>query len=224
MLKKIIYDITPFTTTDYKDHLSCIAWFITCNMRCPYCYNPDIVNCKCGNYSVDDLITFLKKRVGLLDGVVLSGGEATNHNLIPICEEIKKLKFKIKLDTNGSNPKQLEKLLKENLLDFVALDFKAPKEKFKTITKSNLYDKFIDSLQLLVESKIKYEVRTTLHNDLLNEDDINKMQTILIENNYKENYYIQNFLEVENISNLKASNNIFDIAKLDNKLNIVWRN
>ena len=223
-MKKIIYNITSFTTTDYIDHLSCVVWFNSCNMRCQYCYNPDIVNSISGLYTVEDLFLFLNKRVGLLDAVVLSGGEATIHDLIDICKQIKTLGYKIKLDTNGSNPKQLEKLLKENLLDFVALDFKAPKEKFKTITKSNLYDKFIDSLQLLVESKIKYEVRTTLHNDLLNEDDINKMQTILIENNYKENYYIQNFLEVENISNLKASNNIFNISKLDNKLNIVWRN
>ena len=223
-MKKIIYNITSFTTTDYKDHLSCVVWFNSCNMRCQYCYNPDIVNSMSGLYTVEDLLLFLNKRVGLLDAVVLSGGEATIHDLIDICKDIKALGYKIKLDTNGSNPKQLEKLLKKNLLDFVALDFKAPKEKFKTITKSNLYDKFIQSLQLLVESEIKYEVRTTLHNDLLNEDDINEMQTILIENDYKESYYIQNFLEVENISNLKASNKIFDILKLNNKLDIVWRN
>lgn len=223
-MKKIIYNITPFTTTDYKDHLSCVVWFTSCNMRCLYCYNPDIVNSMSGLYTIDDLLIFLKKRVGLLDAVVLSGGEATIHDLIEICLKIKALGYKIKLDTNGSNPKQIKELIKKDLLDFVALDFKATKEKFKNITKSSFYDKFIESIKILEKSKIEYEVRTTLHNDLLNVDDINEMQEVLIQNNYNKNFYIQKFLEVENLSNLKASNNIFDISNLDNKLDIVWRN
>lgn len=222
-MKKIIYNITPFTTTDYKDHLSCIVWFNSCNMRCQYCYNPDIVSSMSGLYTVEDLLIFLNKRVGLLDAVVLSGGEATIHNLIEICKDIKALGYKIKLDTNGSNPKQIKELIQNQLLDYVALDFKAPKDKFKEITKSNLYDNFIKSLKILEKSTINYEVRTTVHNDLLNEDDINKMQSILVKNHYKENYYLQNFLEVENIANLKASTKRFDLSKLDNKLNIIWR-
>ncbi len=223
-MKKIIYNITKFTTTDYKDHLSCIVWFTSCNMRCEYCYNPDIVNSKSGLYTIDDLLGFLKKRVGLLEAVVLSGGEATMHNLIEICKEIKALDYKIKLDTNGSNPKQIKELLEKELLDFVAIDFKATKNKFKEITKSNLYDNFIESLNILEKSGIEYEVRTTLHNDLLNVHDINEMQDILIENNYKKDYFVQNFLEVENIGDLKSSTQKFDLSKLDNKLNIIWRN
>ena len=223
-LKKIIYNITPFTTTDYKDHLSCIVWFNSCNMRCQYCYNPEIVNAKTGLYNLEDLYIFLNKRVGLLDAVVLSGGEATTHDLINICKQIKDLGFKIKLDTNGSNPKQLKNLIDKNLLDFVAIDFKSTKEKFKIITKSNHYDSFLNSLKILNNSNIEYEVRTTLHSDLLNEQDINKMQTILIENDYKKDYYIQNFLEVENLSNLKGSLKHFDKSKLSNDFNIVWRN
>ena len=223
-MKKIIYSITKFTTTDYKDHLSCIVWFTSCNMRCEYCYNPDIVNSKSGLYTIDDLLGFLKKRVGLLEAVVLSGGEATMHNLIEICKEIKALDYKIKLDTNGSNPKQIKELLEKELLDFVAIDFKATKNKFKEITKSNLYDSFIKSLNILEKSGIEYEVRTTLHNDLLNVHDINEMQDILLENNYKKDYFVQNFLEVENIGDLKSSTQKFDLSKLDNKLNIIWRN
>ena len=223
-MKKIIYNITAFTTTDYKDHLSCVVWFNSCNMRCQYCYNPDIVNSISGLYTVEDLLIFLNKRVGLLDAVVLSGGEATIHDLIPICKEIKALGYKIKLDTNGSNPNQIKELIKENLLDFIAIDFKAPKEKFKNITKSSHFDNFIKSLKILEESFIEYEVRTTLHNDLLDVNDINKMQKILYENDYKKEFYIQRFLEVENLSNLKISENSFDISRLDDKLNIIWRN
>lgn len=193
-------------------------------MRCLYCYNPDIVNSMSGLYTLEDLLIFLNKRVGLLDSVVLSGGEATIHNLIEICKDIKSLGFKIKLDTNGSNPKQLKELLQNDLLDFVALDFKAPKYKYKEITKSNLYNNFLESLKLLIKSNIKYEVRTTLHNDLLDVNDINMMQKILYENNYTNDYFIQNFLEVDNIANLKKSNVQFDLNNLHEKLNITWRN
>ncbi|XOB60661.1 anaerobic ribonucleoside-triphosphate reductase activating protein [Campylobacterota bacterium DY0563] len=223
-MKKIIYNITPFTTVDFKDHLSCIAWFISCNMRCKYCYNPDIVNSKSGEYTVDDLIDFLKRRVGLLDSVVLSGGEATLHDLENICTKIKDLGFKIKLDTNGSNPKLLNTLIKNKLLDFVALDFKSNEKNFNNITKSYFYDKFIQSLDILLNSNIKHEVRTTLHQDLLNENDINEMQETLQKIGYKNDYFIQNFLEVENLTNMKKSINIFDKAKVNNNLNIIYRN
>jgi len=223
-LKKIVYNITPFTTVDYKDHLSCIVWFNSCNMRCKYCYNPDIVNSKSGLYTIEDLCSFLMKRVGLLDGVVLSGGEATLHDLNDVCQRIKKLAYKIKLDTNGSNPNMLKTLLEQELLDFVAIDFKSTKDKFYNITKSNYYNNFLESLQLLEKSGIEYEVRTTLHEDLLDEEDINEMQTVLIENGYHQNYYIQNFLETENLSNLKSSKKLFDKSKLLTDLNIVWRN
>jgi len=223
-LKKIIYSITPFTTNDYKDSLSCVVWFNSCNMRCQCCYNPEIVTSQSGLYTVEDLYSFLKKRVGLLDAVVLSGGEATTHDLTKVCENIINLGFKIKLDTNGSNPKQLKKLLEEYLLDFVAIDFKATKEKFKKVTKSNYYDNFLKSLKILKEYDIDYEVRTTLHNDLLDENDINEMQKVLVENGYDKDYYIQNFLEADNLSNLKKSNLFFDKSKLSNILNIIWRN
>lgn len=224
LLKNVIHSITKFTTTDYKDHLSCVVWFTSCNMRCLYCYNPDIVTAKEGNYTLDDLYTFLNKRIGLLDAVVLSGGEATIHDLFEICENIKKLGFKIKLDTNGSNPILLKQLIKSDLLDYVALDFKSPENKYKTITKSSLYSEFIKSLNVLQNSSCKYEVRTTLHNDLLDVEDINIMQKVLIDNNYNQDFYIQKFLEVENLSNLENSANYFDINSLNKDLNIIWRN
>lgn len=223
-LKKIIYNITPFTTVDYKDHLSCIAWFVSCNMRCLYCYNPQIVNSKSGEYTVEDLIDFLKRRVGLLDAVVLSGGEATNYDLEKVCSLIKDLGFKIKLDTNGSNPKKIQKLLDKDLLDFIALDFKSNEKNFTKITKSNFYDRFLLTLNTILESNIDYEVRTTLHRDLLDENDINEMQSVLQERGYKKDFYIQNFLDAENLSNLKKSQNLFDKSKVENNLNIVYRN
>jgi len=193
-------------------------------MRCGYCYNCDIVTSQEGKYTLDDLFDFLKKRRGLLDGVVLSGGEASLHDLVFICEKIKDLGFEIKLDTNGSNPNLLEKLLQNKLLDFVALDFKGTKEKFESITKANFYDQFLNSLKLLNKFEIPFEVRTTLHRDLLDENDINTMQNILIENGYKKTFFIQNFLETKNFDDLQRSNMIFDISKLEKNLDILFRN
>ncbi|RXJ98400.1 anaerobic ribonucleoside-triphosphate reductase activating protein [Arcobacter sp. CECT 8986] len=224
MLKKIIYDITPFTTLDYKDNLSCIVWFISCNMRCQYCYNTNIIECKDGNYAIKDLFEFLEKRVGLLDAVVLSGGEATKHDLLPICKKIKSMGFKIKLDTNGTNLQLVKELIQNDYLDYIALDFKALEENFQAITNSKLYDKFLETLKYLIKIDFDFEVRTTLHEDLIDEKQLNKMIEQLYDLGYKNNFYIQNFLNVDNYANLTEPKNSIDKELLSNKLNILWRN
>lgn len=221
---KVIYDLTPFTHLDFPDHLACIVWFSGCNMRCDYCYNKDIVFSKSGKYSYNYVLNFLKTRQNLLDGVVLSGGEATSHNLIKFCQEIKKLGFKIKLDTNGTNPLHVEQLIKLNLLDYIALDYKAPKEKFTQITHSKEFDEFSQTLNLIINSQIEHEVRTTLHNDLLNEEDINLIIKDLKLQNYKNIYYIQKFIDTgSNIASLQTSIKKFDKSKLTKDIKIVWR-
>ena len=188
---KSIYSITPFTLLDYPDKTACILWFAGCNMRCVYCYNPDIVLGK-GKQTFFEALKFLKTRVNLLDGVVLSGGECTLHkNIINLIIEIKKMGLLVKIDTNGTAPKILEILIKEKLIDYVALDFKAPTEKFESITKSNLYSKFICSLKLLIDNNIPFEVRTTIHSSLLDQNDIQEMVDVLEKFNYK-GVYIKN--------------------------------
>lgn len=222
---KIIYDITKFTTLDYKNHLSCIIWFIKCNMRCKYCYNNDLVFSSVGKYCFEEIIEFLKTRVGLLDAVVLSGGEASIHNLPLFCKKIKDLGFKIKLDTNGLNTNLIKELIKENLLDYIALDFKSPENKFKSITSSSSYEDFIETLKYLIKIDFSFEVRTTVQADLLNENDINEMINILFDLKYKNTYYLQNFLETSsNIGKLKESKILFNKNLLSNKINLEWRN
>ena len=224
MNTKVIYDITKFTHLDFPEHLACIVWFSGCNMRCDFCYNKDIVFAKNGKYSYADVLDFLKRRVNLLDAVVLSGGEATSHELIEFCKQIKALGFLIKLDTNGTNHNSIKELLKLNLLDYVALDYKAPLDKYQNITHSNKYDAFSKTLNLLIKGNTKFEVRTTLHNDLLNVEDINTIINDLKDRGYKNNYFIQRFLDTgDNIANLNKSSTIFDETKLSKALNIIWR-
>lgn len=221
---KVIYDLTSFTHLDYPNHLACIVWFSGCNMRCDYCYNKDIVFAKDGKYSYEDILTFLKSRKNLLDGVVLSGGEASSYNLMEFCKEIKRLGFKIKLDTNGVNFLHVKELLELNLLDYVALDYKAPKNKFTKITHSNKYDEFSKTLDILIHSSIDFEARTTIHNDLLDVDDINEIIIDLSNRGYKGKYYIQEFLDTgTTIANLRAPVNKLDKSLILNNIEIVYR-
>ncbi len=222
--QKIVYDLTKFTHLDFPNQLACIVWLIGCNMRCGYCYNKNIVFSKTADMSLSDVLSFLQKRVGLLDGVVLSGGEATEHNLITFCKEVKKLGFLIKLDTNGVNFAKIKEMIESNLLDFIALDYKAPRYKFTKITHSNRYDSFSKTLNYLISKDFDFEVRTTIHRDLLDEDDINFIINDLEKRGYKNSYFLQNFLETdENIGGLKASTLKFDKSKLLGSLDVVWR-
>ena len=219
-----IYDITPFSALDYPDHLSAIIWFAGCNMRCSYCYNGDIVFSK-GKRSLDEALAFLQTRVGLLEGVVLSGGEATMFSgLTVFCRKIKALGFKIKLDTNGTFPQKIKELIDENLLDYVALDYKAPAAKFYAITKNQNFSSFEESLELLLKEEVDLEVRTTLHSDLLDEDDINAIADDLENRGYRGTYYLQNFVQdvktIGDVANPKAA---FDKSRIASRLAIEYR-
>ena len=189
-----LYSITPFTLLDYPDKTACILWFAGCNMRCVYCYNPDIVTGK-GKISFDEALAFLDKRKGLLEGVVLSGGECTLHKGLPdFIGEIRKRGYYVKIDTNGSAPKLLQQLIAEKQVDYIALDYKALPRNFKKITVSNLYDKFNQSLQMLIQSKMDFEVQTTLHSDLISKDDMTEMISYLRTTGYSGKYFIQYFV------------------------------
>jgi len=210
---------------DYPDELACIIWFAGCNMRCPYCYNPHIVHGE-GAISIEDCLHFLKKRQGLLDGVVLSGGECTNYpRLIEFCEQVKALGYLIKIDTNGSRPDQLKLLFEKNLVDYMAIDFKGTKNKYQEISNlTNGYDLFCESIKLAQEYRVKYEVRTTLHADLLTADDLTTMGQALDKLGYHGPFFIQHFLETENLGDLKASEKFIDFDQVNSPVELVQRN
>ena len=222
--KKAIHSFTPFTLLDYPDKSACILWFAGCNMKCDYCYNPEIVFGK-GLFYFSEIFSFLKTRRNLLDAVVFSGGECLIHkDIIPFIKLVKSLGFLIKVDTNGSQPKVLEKLKEEQLIDYVALDFKGPKEKFFAITKSDFYTQFLSCLELLQASSIPFEVRTTYHSSLLNPEDITAMQDVLLELGYDKNYYIQNFRNYQNtIAPLPDSQSISEKDIHQNMTKIIFR-
>jgi pyruvate formate lyase activating enzyme len=160
-------------------------------MRCDYCYNPEVVLGK-GTISIDEALLFLKTRIGLLDGVVFSGGECLLHKTIEAqIRAIKKLGFYVKIDTNGSKPDLIAQLLEEKLVDYVALDFKALEEQYQRVTHSDLFSSFETTLQLLLHSHVPFEVRTTYHSELLTSDHVKSMLHFLEGKGYKGTYYLQ---------------------------------
>ncbi len=222
---KAIYSITPFTLLDYPNKTACILWFAGCNMRCVYCYNPAIVLGK-GKIDFSEVIQFLQKRKHLLDGVVFSGGECTLHkNLDDYIQQIKEMGYEVKIDTNGSSPRVIERLLHKNLIDYVALDFKSTNNKFEQITRTKLFENFQETLRILNKANTSFEVRTTIHSDLLMNEDIQKMIHYLENENYKGTYFLQQFVNnTETIGKIKNSKSIHFESNLKSNLKIEIRN
>ena len=113
---------------DYPGKASCVLFLFGCNFDCPYCHNPDLVRggLSC-HASLDEktVYEFLERRKGLLDGVVISGGEPTlDKDLVFLCEKIKQIGYPLKLDTNGSQPQVIKRLIQEGLIDYIAMDIK----------------------------------------------------------------------------------------------------
>ncbi len=210
-----ITSITPFTFQDYPEHTACILWFSGCNMACSYCHNPELVKGELSKLPSAQVTEFLESRKGLLEGVVLSGGECMMSAQLPdFARYLKSLGFKVKVDTNGTNPDMLEKMLGENMIDYVALDYKAPPDLFQSITGFDGYTLFERSLNLLIASGIPLEIRTTVHADLLDEEDINSILKHLKNLEFSGTYYVQNFRAGKTLGNIGEPFASFDLSRL----------
>jgi len=187
-----LHAIQKLTLIDYPEKLACTLFLRGCNFRCPWCYSPELVNLNMERKVLEkELFSFLEERKGKLEGVVLCGGEPTiNQELLQLCSKIKNLGYEIKLDTNGSNPLLLRKLVSEKLIDYVAMDVKSPKERYSEAAGVVVdLDKIEQSICFLKKGNIDYEFRTTAH-PLLKKQDI-----ISIANWLKpaKKYYLQQF-------------------------------
>ena len=163
-------------------------------MRCPYCHNPALVRGK-GRGSVEQVMEFLEKRKGKLDGVVITGGEASVYPGLPdFIRDIKAMGYAVKLDTNGLRPDIIGSFLDEGFLDYVALDYKSPPEKFQAVTGVDKYEDFEKTLDLLCsQDKVEFELRTTVHTSLMDEKDVSKIIKDIGKRGYKGTYYVQNY-------------------------------
>ena len=181
--------MVKFTLIDFPGTPSAIVFTQGCNFRCRYCHNPELVypHLFTEPYPEEEFFAFLKRRQGTLEGVVVSGGEPTLHDDLPrFLANIKALGYKTKLDTNGSRPEMLQTLLAQKLVDFVAMDLKAPFEKYSLITGVDTNAAVIrQSMKLLEESAVPYELRTTYDKEVLNDSDIAIVTNMVEGKNYK---------------------------------------
>lgn len=184
----IIGGLEKLSLIDFPGYLSAIVFTKSCNFRCHFCYNPMLVFAEGENelknidegpslIPEEDFFLFLKERVGKLEGLVISGGEPTlQPDLKEFIIKVKELGYKVKLDTNGTSPEKVSDLIKNNLLDYIAMDLKAPLEKYEAVigVKTDI-NKIKESIDLLINGNVPYEFRSTLVPGLVNEDDILEM-------------------------------------------------
>lgn len=178
-----IKGIQKLSLIDYPGKLCATIFVGGCNFRCPYCYNVSLVlepkNLR--TIPEQDVLGFLFERKGLLDGICAGGGEPTIHEELPVfLSKVKKLDFLVKVDTNGSKPKMLKRLLDEGLVDYIAMDVKAPLRKYRQTVRAKVdVESIKESVGLIRASDVDYEFRITVVPRLTTEEDLIEIAKML---------------------------------------------
>ena len=184
------------TLLDFPKKIACIVFTKGCNFQCGYCHNPELNNGAATmsppSLSNEEFFLFLEKRKGKLDGVVITGGEPTlQRGLYQFIFEIKSMGFDVKLDSNGSDPELLEKFINDGLVDYIAMDIKAPFDKYHEVIKTKVpLENIKKSIDLLLKNKVDYEFRTTVVKEQLNFDDFEKIGQLI---KGAKKYFLQKF-------------------------------
>ena len=221
-----ISGLQKLTLLDYPGKVACTLFTCGCNLRCPFCHNMDlVVNASAAPaFPLDEIFDFLKERVGKLEGVAITGGEPLLHDdMDDLLADIRKLGYSIKLDTNGFFPERLKRILDKKLVDMVAMDIKSGTtnyDKVSGITEYNddKFDKkaYLKSIDILLNSDIDYEFRTTCVNGLHTEEDFHEIKNMI---KGAKKYFLQSYRANEQMEHLPFS--AFEIDELTNFKNIV---
>lgn len=209
-----IHGLQKMTLLDYPGKVACTVFLSGCDFRCPFCHNGELVTGTCPPETDDQgLLAFLNRRKGLLDGVCVTGGEPLLRPDLPrLLGEIKELGFQVKVDTNGTHPDRLRRLVEEGLVDYVAMDVKNSPERYpETVGVPGLdLTPVRDSVAWLLEGHVEYEFRTTAVRQL---HDAASFQAIGRWLQGARRYYIQNFVDRDTV--LRAGLSGFEKAELE---------
>ncbi len=198
----IIGGIQKLTLLDYPGRVAATIFTAGCNFRCPFCHNAPLVTDIDKGCFIDksEILSFLSKRVGILDGVVITGGEPTLMPDLPeFISEIKALGYDVKLDTNGTNPEMLEYLIDNKMIDYVAMDIKNCIEKYPAtagVCESFDLECIKRSTEILMQKKIDFEFRTTVVSPYHTEEDFDKIGQWLCGD---EKFFLQSFVDSGNL-------------------------
>lgn len=192
-----IHGLQKVTLLDYPDRIACSVFFAGCNFRCPFCHNASLVTRIDPENAIsqEKVLTYLRKRSGVLDGVCITGGEPLlDPGLEEFLHSIKSLGYSVKLDTNGSNPSRMRKLVSDGLVDYVAMDIKNSPARYGVSIGIDNYDtKDIEaSAEYLLSGPVEYEFRTTVVQELHRRKDFEEIGRWL---RGADQYYLQTFVD-----------------------------
>lgn len=194
-----IVGMQKLSMVDYPDKASCVIFTKGCNYHCPFCHNSSLLDNSCKDVIPEkEIFEYLDKRKGIIEAIVVSGGEPTlQSDLKDFLRKLRQKDILIKLDTNGGNPKILKEIIEEKLVDYVAMDIKNSLEKYPLTTMISSLDvkNVLESISLLKENKIDYEFRTTIVKELHTIDDIESMTKLI----GSSKYYLQNFKDCDGV-------------------------
>ena len=212
--------LMKLTLLDFPGKVACTVFTAGCNFRCPFCHNASLVRAECDYISEEEFFAFLEKRHGILDGVCVSGGEPTlQGDLIDFIAKIKSIGYSVKLDTNGSDPDKLKKLVNDGLVDYVAMDIKnSPSSYVKTCGGVDFLEKVKESIAFLMSSDIEYEFRTTVASGLHTDSDFHEIGLLIHD---APKYYLQTFKDSGDI--LAEGMSAADESDMKRYLNIIKR-
>lgn len=207
------------TLLNYPDKVACTIFTSGCNLRCPFCHNSGLVTNNYNEISFESIYEYLKKRIGILDGVCITGGEPLIHaDIKDYIKKIKDLGYLVKIDTNGCNPKLLKELIDLKLVDYIAMDIKNIYSKYDITSgvKVNI-DNIKKSISIIENSGIDYEFRTTIVKEFHSIQDIKEILSYISSNS---NYYIQNFKNSNDVFNRNLSSfSEKELVEMKNKIN-----
>lgn len=196
-----VHGFNKLTLLDYPGRLACTVFLGHCNFRCPFCHNAGLVLNPEDEpvIPIEEILGTLKKRKGILDGVCITGGEPTVHKKLPeFVQQIKKMDYSVKLDTNGTNPQMVREMVKAGLLDYVAMDIKNSPEKYGEtagIVRADL-EAIHETVEFLKSGEVDYEFRTTVTRELHKKEDFLKIRKWI---SGSRRYFLQAYKESEQV-------------------------
>ncbi len=219
--------VVSFTTIDYPGNLAAVLFLVGCPLRCAYCSNPHLLSFRSGDYDPIKVFEWIRSRVGKLEAIVFSGGEALMQSdaLIQYMQQVRQLGFKIGLHTNGFYPENLTRAAP--FIDWIGLDYKATREKYPDLTGQNIaYNRMIDSLNIWQSTGKDYEIRVTCDPRFISPNDLLTIANDCATRGVK-NFAIQKYIphfETDTDNTTSADREQFFIPDIKNTINTMFEN